>query len=127
MKLRQTGLIVAVAAATFLAGCAAGGAKPDPLSEDRTKQEIKVYITNLAFMDATVYGVINGARRRLGRAAGKREVVLTMPLHFSSEMYMEIDILAGPKCRTERMVVDPGDHLELIIRTDNPNWSCGGS
>jgi hypothetical protein len=30
-------------------------------------------------------------------------------------MYIEIDMLAGPKCFTEELPVDPGDVLELQI------------
>ena len=126
MKLRLPRLIVAVAATALLASCAPGRGGSNPFSQERrAAEEIKVYITNVAFMDATVYGVINGARRRLGRVTGTRESVFTLPLKFPSEMYLEIDILAGPRCRTERIMVDPGDDLELVIRTDNPYLFCG--
>ena len=79
-----------------------------------------------AFMDATVYGVTDGGRRRLGRVTGKREMVFTMPLRTPSRMYLEIDIMAGPRCETERLIVDPGDQLELIIQHENANWRCYG-
>ena len=119
-------LMAAVTAATLLAACAPGRGGSDPFSQSRTVEGIKIYIDNVAFMDATVYGVINGARQRLGRVTGKTESVFTMPLKFPSEMYLEIDIMAGPKCRTERIIADPGDSLELVIRTDNPYMFCGG-
>jgi len=124
MKSRLTALISTVAVATVLAGCAAGGGQSDRFSEDASEREIKVWVTNLAFMDATIYGVVNSGRRRLGRVPGKGEAILTMPFRAPSEMYLEIDLLAGPTCETERMTVDPGDHLELIIQNENAGWRC---
>lgn len=119
---------VALATIGLALGCAAAaGPASDPFAGAGGEKEIKVFITNLAFMDATVYGVTNGARKRLGRVTGKRESVFSLPLEHASDFYMEIDILAGPKCRTERMNVNPGDHLELIIRTDNPYLFCAES
>ena len=126
MKTRLSRLMVSAAAAILVVGCFSGRAGSDPFSKDRTKEEIKIFISNVAFMDATVYGVINGSKRRLGRVTGTRESVFTMPLRFPAELYLEIDILAGPTCRTERITVNPGDHLELVIQTDNPYMFCGG-
>ncbi|MCJ7627437.1 MAG: hypothetical protein MUO50_03515 [Longimicrobiales bacterium] len=70
---------------------------------------------------------MNGGRRRLGQITGKQENVFTLPLRIPSELYLEIDFLAGPTCLTERMVVDPGDHLELIIQNENLGWTCRGN
>ena len=122
-------LAFALATAGLALGCATmGGPASDPFAEGSGEKEIKVFITNLAFMDATVYGVTNGAaRKRLGRVTGKRESVFTLPFPFSADFQLEIDIMAGPKCKTERMPVDPGDHLELVIRTDNPYLFCAGT
>lgn len=118
---------IALAAAALAFGCAsAAGPPPDPFADGGGK-EIKIFITNLAFMDATVYGITNGARRRLGRVTGKRESVFSIPLAHSSDFHLEIDILAGPRCKTEKMNVDPGDHVELIIQTDNPYLFCAES
>lgn len=128
MKIPVPRILVAAAVTCLLAGCASGGNGSNPFSGGtRGESEIKVFVTNLAFMDATVHGVTNGSRRRLGRVTGKRELVFTMPFRHPAEFYLEIDILAGPKCRTEKMMVDPGDHLELLIQTDNPYLFCGGS
>ena len=124
MKLRQLWMITAVAAAVSLAGCA-GKTRPagQPFS-DSNSEEVKLFVTNLAFTDVTVFGITNGGRIRLGRVTGKREAVLTLPMEFSSELYLEIDYLAGPKCYTERMIVHPGDHLELLVQAEHPNWDC---
>jgi hypothetical protein len=118
-------LAVSLATAGLALGCATmGGPASDPFADGGTEKEIKVFITNLAFMDATVYGITNGARKRMGRVTGKRETVFTLPFAHSADFQLEIDIMAGPKCRTERMNVNPGDHLELVIRTDNPYLFC---
>lgn len=117
-----------VAVAILLAGCAAGRADSNPFSGSGAggAESVKVYITNLAFMDATIYGVTMGGRHRLGRVTGKKEVVFTMPLRAPSIMHLEIDLLAGPRCETERLMVDPGDHLELIINNENAGLRCRG-
>lgn len=126
MKLMYAGLILFAASATLFTGCAAGGGESNPFSADQTQREIKIIIKNQAFMDATVYAVSTGGMRRLGQVTGKRETVFTMSWPGPSDLYLEIDILAGPRCRTERMLVDPGDEVELIIETDNPRWVCNG-
>ena len=126
MNSRLPRLMVAVSAVVLLASCAPGRGGSDPFSNERAAGEIKVIITNLAFMDATVYGVLNGARQRLGRITGRRESVFTMPLRSPAEMYLEIEIRGGPRCRTERTTVHPGENLELVIQTDNPYMFCGG-
>ncbi|MBT8398279.1 MAG: hypothetical protein HKO65_14070 [Gemmatimonadetes bacterium] len=125
MKLRHFGIITALAAAVSFAGCA-GGAGPEgkAFSDPYSEKEVKLFVTNLAFTDVTLYGITNGGRIRLGRVTGKKEVVFTLPLEFSSELYLEIDYLAGPKCFTERMIVDPGDHLDLLIQAENRTWDC---
>jgi hypothetical protein len=126
MTLRHVGLIATAAAAISFAGCAGrGGAQR---SADRYwEEDVKLFVTNLAFSDVTLYGITNGARTRLGTVIGKKEVVFTLPVRFPSEVYLEIDFLAGPRCFTERMMVDPGDHLDLTIQNENLAWRCGDS
>jgi len=84
-----------------------------------------VSINNLAFSDVTVWGVTNGSRRRLGNITAKGETDFTLPLGYPSELYLEIDLLAGPRCVTETMLVQPGDHVELTVRGDTANLVCG--
>ncbi len=128
MKNRLFGVSLLLCATAAFAGCAAGGGNSNPFSQRRAEaKEIKLFVTNLAFMDATVYGVTNGARQRLGTVTGKMESVFTLPMAFPSEFYLEIDLLAGPTCRTERLSVDPGEHLQLIIQTDSSYLFCGES
>jgi len=115
-----------VAAAVLVTGCAGTAGRSDPFSNSSRETEIKIFVTNLAFSNVTLYGVTNGGRRYLGRLTGKREFVFTLPMRISSEFYIELDFLAGPKCQTERMRVDPGDHLELVIQNGSQSYRCRG-
>ena len=126
MKTRHIGTIGVVAFATLLAGCASGRSGREPFSEATRETEVKLFVTNLAFNQVTLYGITNGNRRHLGRLTGKKETVFTLPMDIASELYLEIDFLAGPKCFTERMIVDPGDHLDLVIQNENLSWRCSG-
>lgn len=125
MRGRWPGIAVAAAAGVVAAACATGGGSGS-FGEEPGADEVKVFVSNLAFMDATIYSITNGGRRRLGQVTGKQDAVFTFPLSFPSAMYLEIDLLAGPRCETERFTVDPGDHLELIIQNDFAGWRCFG-
>ena len=41
--------------------------------------------------------------------------VFTVPWSFSNDLRIEINMVAGPTCTTEPLVVDPGDELRLQI------------
>ena len=82
-------------------------------------QEIRIHILNLNFQDATVWAMVrDGHRERLGTVSGKREAWFTMPWRFSQPLRLEFDLVAGPRCRTENITVDPGDVLDLQIAAD---------
>jgi len=92
------------------AGTSFGGAP-----RDRT---IRIHVTNLNFMDATLWALTPGTREKLGVVTGKREAIYTLPWRGYTDLKIEIDILAGPRCTTEALPVDPGDDIELIIDVD---------
>ena len=92
-------------------------------------ESVRIYVTNRNFMDATLWAVTAGTRKKLGIVTGKREAVYTIPWRFSDDLRIEIDMLAGKRCTTERLPVDPGDDIELIIDVDmngSPVCSRGG-
>jgi hypothetical protein len=126
MSPRRIGLPLAAFLVLGLVGCAGRQLEGDPFNEALLSKEVKIYVTNLAFMDATLWAVTTGTRHKLGIVTGKKEAVYTMPLPFPALMHIEIDLLAGPLCYTERLTVDPGDELELIIQDENANqnWNC---
>jgi len=66
-------------------------------------------------MDATLWALTSGTRRKLGVVTGKREAVYTLPWGNFTELRIEIDLLAGSRCTTERIPVGPGDDIELVI------------
>jgi hypothetical protein len=111
--------------AMVLGGCQTGRELSDPFSDAGPRSNsVTVYVTNLAFSDATLYAVTTGTRHQLGRVTGKQEAVFTMPLPFPTVMFIEIDLMAGPKCFTDQLTVDPGDEFELIVRNEGANVYC---
>jgi hypothetical protein len=103
----------------LLAGCSqAGRSDRSSFPGDSQERSVRVYVTNLNFMDATLWAVTPGTRNKLGIVSGKREAVFTLPWDFSTDLRIEIDMLAGSRCVTEVLPVDPGDDIELIIDVD---------
>jgi hypothetical protein len=127
MKASTTRLLLTLAAMILMTGCAAAGSRSSASVQQASRQSVKFFVNNLAFNDVTVFAVVNGARQRLGRVSGKREMEFSMPLRVPSAVYVEIDILAGPRCSSERMMVEPGDHLQLDIQSSLDFWDCRGA
>ena len=101
------------------AGCSqAGRADRSTFPGDSQERSVRFYVTNLNFMDATLWAVTPGTRSKLGIVSGKKEAVFTLPWDFSTDLRIEIDMLAGSRCVTEVLPVDPGDDIELIIDAD---------
>jgi len=114
--------IAVAAAALATAGCASGNPQSagSPFSQDLAeRREIKISVQNNNFSDATLWTLVrDGRRQRLGQVTGKSEAVFTVPWNFSEPMRIEFDLVAGPRCTTENLDVDPGDTLEMIIAVD---------
>jgi hypothetical protein len=103
-----------------LAACASGSGGGSPFGDDLAERgEIEIKVVNLNFRDATVWALIGGSgRQRLGTVTGKGDEIFTLPWTFSEPLRIEFDLLAGPRCYTESLVVDPGDLLELQIASN---------
>jgi hypothetical protein len=82
---------------------------------DGQDNNIRIFVTNLNFMDATLWAVTTGTRKKLGIVTGKRNAVYTIPWDGFLELHLEVDLLSGPRCTTESLPVGPGDNIELII------------
>jgi hypothetical protein len=109
-------LVLGIGACASSTPAASGG---DPFSGSADRQRIEIKIVNLNFQDATVWAIAAGGRReRLGTVIGKREAVFTLPWRFTEPLRLEFDLVAGPRCVTEELTVDPGDLLELQIATE---------
>jgi hypothetical protein len=112
--LKRFGLALLVATA----GCATSRplASSDPFATgDGRASSVRIEVQNLNFTQARLYAIRDGQRLNLGTVEGKQDDDFTMEWLFSHELRIEINMLAGPTCTTEPMVVDPGDILQLQI------------
>ncbi|MGD8322151.1 MAG: hypothetical protein PVJ02_17000 [Gemmatimonadota bacterium] len=120
--LRGAAMAGAVAVLTVLGGCATSGSGSrtgNPFGDRSERNEVQIKIRNFNFSDATVWVLTRGAqRKRLGVVTGKSDADFTVPWDFSQPMTMEFDLVAGPRCTTRPLEVDPGDVLELQIAVD---------
>ncbi len=125
MSDRPTPHLLLLASALLLGGCAVGRPLGNPFQEGSASSgQVTLHVTNLNFLQATLYGVTTGGRRRLGTVEGERDSVLRIPMGAPAELQIEIDLLAGPRCYTERIWAEPGDVLELTIQEAGGNLSC---
>ncbi|MEX2466266.1 MAG: hypothetical protein WD995_05115 [Gemmatimonadota bacterium] len=117
------------ALALVVTGCAGGqlqsdGGGPFAASADGP-QTISIHVRNLNFSEATLWAVSNSGRQRLGVIGGKGDNVYRITWDFSQALQVEIDLLAGPRCTTEPLQVDPGDTLDLQIEVNmQRQFSC---
>jgi uncharacterized lipoprotein YajG len=112
MRLRRA---PAWAALLALAACASSGSTDDAWRSMSVNQ-IRIDVMNNNFSDVTVWLVVRDARReRLGTVTGKTEETYLVPWDFSQPLRLELDVLAGPRCMTRAIDVDPGDTLQLEI------------
>jgi hypothetical protein len=115
-----------VAVLLAASGCASPGRMiggPQPFS-DPSAATVRVIVQNRNFSDARLYYARRGARVALGVVGGKSDAEFVIDWDFPDVMQVEIDLLAGPRCVTEELPVDPGDILELQIAsvfTDTQN------
>jgi hypothetical protein len=87
----------------------------DPFGGPAGRNEVRILVQNTNFYDARIYAIVDGLRRHLGTVGGKTDGVFTMPLAFSQDIRLQIDMLAGSDCTTDVIPVDPGDTLQLQI------------
>ena len=111
-----------LAGALVFAACSTGpGPSRSSFQGSAQGDSIRIFVTNLNFMDATIWAVSTGTRERLGVVTGKRNAEFAIPWEGFMDLHLEIDILSGPRCVTESLPVDPGDDLELIINVEFVN------
>lgn len=115
LRRRSAGL-GALLVALVLSGCATGSATPadDPFDGARPAT-IRIIVQNRNFSDVRLYTHRRGARKMLGSVTGKQDREFTIDWNMTDPLSVEIDLIAGPKCMTREMQVDPGDILELQI------------
>ncbi len=113
---KRLGVLVAAAAALVISGCATGNRAdaPEPFTRARPSS-IRVIVQNRNFSDARLYTYRRGTRQFLGSVTGKQDGEFTVDWNMTGPLAVEIGLIAGPKCLTREMQVDPGDILELQI------------
>lgn len=120
-----------VLAALALPGCSAPqalrGTRNPFGNEDPGTAQVRIRVVNFNFSDATVWTVVrSGRRQRLGTVTGKADATFTVPWTFTEPLRLEFHLLAGPRCFTEELSVDPGDIVELQIPLDAAaSMMCG--
>jgi len=95
-------------------GTGPGATSPGVFIESRPTT-VRIEVQNLNFQDARLYTYRRGSRALLGVVPGKGDQSFVIDWNAPEPMYVEIDMLAGPRCYTEELQVDPGDVLELQI------------
>ena len=111
MTRRHLRTVLALLTLAGLAGCAAmGGGRTDT-----GREQIRVYVDNQNFADATIYARYQGMTPiRLGQVVGKTQEVFTVPFR-NSDLRLEIRLLAGGSHITQPIQVYQGDDLDLVI------------
>ncbi|MEZ4415843.1 MAG: hypothetical protein R3E10_08805 [Gemmatimonadota bacterium] len=84
---------------------------------DETR-DIRIDVLNLNFSDATLWALRGGERIRLGIVRGKQEESFELSWPVSLPLRVEMDFLAGPRCVTGQLSVDPGDVIYLELHED---------
>jgi hypothetical protein len=94
------------------------GGRPNPDEEPAPEPILTLHVENQNFYDATIYALAaSGERQRLGVVTGNNQGTFTFRwLH--QELRVVIQLLAGGSRATDRVLVSPGDTLELIIQPD---------
>jgi len=102
--------------ALALPGCATTSGGDTPFDGAPQDRQVRIEVQNLNFADATVWALVQrGQRIRLGTVGGKSDSVFTVPWEFSLPLQLEIDLVAGGRCTTRELQVDPGDSLLMQI------------
>jgi len=116
-----TGAAFALLLVGGLAACGGGRTvgDSDPFgSAAEGPRVINLHVTNLNFNEARLWAISMEGRQRIGVIGGKADAVYRLPWNFSQPLRIEIDLLAGARCTTEAIPVDPGDDLRLQIEMD---------
>lgn len=113
----MTKTMTSLAALVVITACAT----PRELSEREQpftgEDTIRVHVQNDNFMDARLHVLGLGGRYLLGVVTGRQQAILEIPWDFSGSLSIEIDLLAGSKCTTRTIDVNPGDTFDLRIES----------
>lgn len=104
---------------TTSAGCASGAGitadDPYTLASDQRPSRVRLVVRNLNFSDVRLFAHSPTGRVSIGQVGGKQDAEFELDWPTSAYMRVEINMVAGPRCTTQEMQVDPGDILELQV------------
>ncbi len=124
MPMRALRRLALVAVVGFAApACASSAPEGSPFAGDRDVR-IRLHVINLNFADARLYAHRSSQRIPLGSVTGKAERTFTLDWPLSLPLRVEIDLLAGGRCITNELSVDPGDVIELQIASAGLRGLC---
>ena len=113
--------LISIAALVVITACASSGRaveRGQPFTRDAVAEgTIRVHVQNDNFMDARLHALGSGGRYLLGVVTGRQQAILEIPWDFSGSLNIEIDLLAGSKCTTRTIDVNPGDMFDLRIES----------
>ena len=96
------------------AGCASSGEDAFDRSSAQA-QEAMLTAENQNFSDATIYAVWDaGNRQRLGMVTGLTSQTFELDIK-GSELRLQVDFIAGGEFMSDRIMVNPGDHVQVTI------------
>ena len=119
---RTASALLLVGSCVGVAGCASSTVDGTPFS-DRA-ESVRLHVINLNWADARVYVHRSSERLPLGTVRGKEERTFTVQWRMSFPMRVEFDLLAGGRCTTNELSVDPGDVVELQIPSSFSGGVC---
>ena len=114
----RVNLLLALVLTTFVAACSQAGAGANLFGEAAPNTMIRIEVTNLNFLDATLHAFRNRDRVRLGIVTGKTSAVYTLEWRIPLSLQIEIDLLAAGECTTREVVANPGDEFFLQIPSE---------
>jgi hypothetical protein len=112
-----------VAAAVFvMGGCGAGAqSAEDELAlgaQTEFRPELSLEVQNLNFYDAELYAYEAGHRERIGFVAGNATEMFAFRWPPGRDLRIEIHLVSVGTYVTDRLPVQAGDELQLIIEPD---------
>lgn len=108
--------ILALGLIVLSIGC--GGRIPASDPFDGSAGTLIIEVQNQNFLDATIYAIAPGIRRRLGTVTGKADGEFRMAWNFANPLRLTIDLLAGASCTTNQLLVGPGEVVQLVVESD---------
>ena len=108
------GVVGCVLAMTACASLGQSSADPFDGQTPSYDEPVRITIENNDFRDATIYGMWNGMRDRLGMVTGK--TTRTFSTDWKSEDFsFYVNFVGGGEYRSESIEVWGGDHLNFVI------------